>query len=181
VTTPIHADCKTCPFNAWGSDVDPRTGQERAGKRCKERRRIALISTQGLTEEMLANPDVRYVKPPVTSSKNWDAYVHFVKASVNRPPFAVVTKFSTKPDKDNQFTCMFQLNGPVPNELIPSVIEAYKTFHAADTIMFPYASNNGVAAPAEEAAEAPSEPAPAPVATRPVPRPLPRPAPAKKF
>ncbi len=35
--------CATCPFNRYGSDVDPETGQPRRGKACREKRVVLFL------------------------------------------------------------------------------------------------------------------------------------------
>jgi hypothetical protein len=35
--------CATCPFNRYGSDVDPETGRPRKGKACREKRTILFL------------------------------------------------------------------------------------------------------------------------------------------
>lgn len=42
-TEGAHRSCATCPFNRYGSDVDPETGQPRRGKACREKRVLLFL------------------------------------------------------------------------------------------------------------------------------------------
>lgn len=68
--------CSTCPFNQWGTDVDPETQAPRDGKRCKERRNILVLN------EDFNRPLVLSLAP--SSIGKWDGYADGL-ASL-RPP-----------------------------------------------------------------------------------------------
>jgi len=116
--------CKVCPMNEWGS---AETGK---GKACKNVRRLALILEESLEDaESLEEAEVRMLKVPVTSVKNWSAYVRNKLAAIGRPSYGVVTKVKVVPDEKNQFKVLFSFERTV--EFDAELYEAMKAKVAA--------------------------------------------------
>lgn len=122
--------CAGCPQNEWGS---ADTGK---GKACRNVRRLALISANGLTEDSVLTGELVYAKLPVTSVKGWSQYVNEVAAAYRRPPFGVVTEIAVIPDEKTQFKVKFTSKGTVPNELVGAMMKRRETVMAG--IEFPY-------------------------------------------
>jgi hypothetical protein len=103
-SAPQHPTCKGCPRNEWG------TADQGAGKSCKNIRRLACITEDGL--EDVAEADMRILKTPVTSGKNWGNYVNEIAKSLKRPPLGVVTEVHPVRFKSYfklEFKCMGQI------------------------------------------------------------------------
>ena len=98
---PQHPTCKGCPMNQFG------TSDMGAGKACKNSRRLGLI-TEDAAEEDVAGAELRTLKLPVTSVKNWKAYVQQIASTMKRPPLGVVTEVSVVPFK-SYFKFQFKL------------------------------------------------------------------------
>lgn len=94
--------CADCPKNQWGS---AETGK---GKACKNVRKLAIITEDALDED-LDEAEVRTLKVPVTSVKNWASYVRNKLLEVKRPCWGVVTKIKVVPDRKSQFKVTFGL------------------------------------------------------------------------
>jgi len=90
---------KDSPVFQWGSADKGR------GKAAKSRRRLMLIS-EGDLEEDIAGAEVRRLMVPVTSGREWDAYVKAVAAH-GRAPYGVLTEITMKPHPKYQFTLEF--------------------------------------------------------------------------
>lgn len=111
VQSPQHSSCDGCPNDEWGS------GRGK-GKACGERRRL-LVAPASILETGLEGAELAILKVPVTSIKNWAAYVTKLKSSLSRPAWSVVTKVSVVPDPKTQFKVNFDLVEPINNvELI---------------------------------------------------------------
>lgn len=95
--------CASCPMNAWGS---AETGR---GKACKNTRRLAVITEDAIEDaESIEGAEVRTLSIPVTSVKNWKAYVRNKLPEVKRPCYGVVTEISVHPDPKSQFKVAFR-------------------------------------------------------------------------
>lgn len=96
--------CADCENNIMGSSD---TGK---GKACKNIRRLAVITADSIeSEEKLATAEIRLVKVPVTSVKNWSNYVrNTLTDELNRPYWAVVTRLALVRDKKTQFKMTFE-------------------------------------------------------------------------
>ena len=128
---PQNEQCAGCKHNEWGSAEQGR------GKACKNTRRLALISTNGIdSPQGVKDADVFFAEIPVTSVKGWSGYVKAVAATLKRPPFGVVTKLSTQPDTKTQFKVIFSDPRPVPPEWGPAIME--KVAEVKTQIDFPY-------------------------------------------
>jgi hypothetical protein len=92
---------------------------------------------------------VFYAKLPVTSVKNWSDYVKGLRAVVKRPPFAMITEISTRPDKNTQFKVLFRSVAPLADEYRDGIMQ--KRLVVQEQIQFPYS----------KATEAEAAPAPA--------------------
>lgn len=97
--------CATCPHNVFGSADVGR------GKACKNIRKLGIITEDGLDDVSAA--ELAVLKIPVTSVKEWGAYVNSLNANFSLPPFAVVTEVSVVPDPKFQFRIKFKLVGKI--------------------------------------------------------------------
>ena len=97
---PQAASCAVCPNNDWASD--PEGGR---GKACKNSRRIALLPADVLSRGVadIAKANVVMCKLPVTSIKNFSAYINQVVKVLEQPPFAVRCELSVKPHPTSLF------------------------------------------------------------------------------
>lgn len=110
-----HPTCKGCPMNEFGS---ADTGR---GKACKNQAKLLLISDTDLDDMEAAEP--RTLKVPVTSVKNLTGYIKNLNEKFKRPPLAVVTKITLKPDPKTQFQMHFSHEGDIDGEVIGEIIE----------------------------------------------------------
>jgi hypothetical protein len=96
--------CKGCWANEWAS---ADTGK---GKACKNVRRLLVISEDALEDvESLMEAEMRMMKLPVMSVKNWTTYVNnTLKEDIKRPSFGVITRVKLLPDPKSQFKVTFK-------------------------------------------------------------------------
>jgi len=101
-------DCAGCPMNQWGSaDVGK-------GKACKNVRRLAVITEDSLEDaDSIEAAEVRTLSVPVTSVKNWKAYVRNKLPEIKRPSYGVITTITVTPDPKTQFKVGFSLGGVI--------------------------------------------------------------------
>ena len=133
--------CKGCPLNEWGSaDVGK-------GKACKNIRRLAVITEDGL--EDIENAEVAFLKIPVTSVKAWAGYVQAVANNLKRPPFGVVTEVSLVPDASTQFRMQFKLVEAIEDGDALEALIARRE-QVASEIAFPYQPAEEAAAPVQK-------------------------------
>lgn len=122
--------CEGCWANEMGS---AETGR---GKACKNVRRLAVI-----TEDQIDNIDeaeVRMIKIPVTSVKNWGKYVHRIAEEMQRPSWGVVTLISIVPDPKTQFKIQFSFENEV--EFTQEIMDGMqrKLTELSKTMIAPY-------------------------------------------
>ena len=106
-------ELKDSPVFQWGSADKGR------GKAAKSRRRLLLISADDL-EEDIAAAEVRKLMVPVTSGKEWDAYVKQVAAH-GRDPAGVLTEITIKSHPKYQFELKFKMLGLVEDDYMPEI------------------------------------------------------------
>lgn len=131
--SPQCDDCKSCPQNVFGS---ADTGK---GKACKNIRRLALITEDGM--EDIANATVSFLKVPVTSVANWAGYVNSLNTSLKLPPVAVITEMSIVPDPKTQFKLKFRLVEQIEdNDVIGALLDKMETVEK--DLTHPYTPNS---------------------------------------
>lgn len=110
-----------CPFNEWGSDPDGGRG-----KACKNSRRIALLPADVLVQGTEAIRKVTPVmcKLPVTSLKNFSAYINKVVKVLGTAPFAVISEVSVHPHPSNQFEVVWKIIDQVVQDDLLSALMA---------------------------------------------------------
>jgi len=154
VKNPCADTCLECPNNVFGT----ADGGERAGKACADRRRLAVISVGTMLNgvfhpttdaEALAKAEIAFFTVPPTSLKAWAGYVKGLKASIQRPPYAVYTLIKLKPDAVKQFSVEFSLLAPAAQSAI-SVLKA-RHAEAEDKIIFPFPTKTEEKAPSAPA------------------------------
>lgn len=131
---PQNETCEGCPMNEWGSSPKGK------GKWCKNTRRLALISGDGLDPAGAAEGEVLYYKPPVTSVKGWSLYVKGLASNLKRPPFSMITQMKVVPDPKVQFRVMFKPVEPVPPETLPALLKRHE--EVMKDIEFPYSARS---------------------------------------
>jgi hypothetical protein len=127
---PVHDQCQGCDNNVFGS------AEKGKGKACKNTRRLALISADGLSPDSIKDGQVVYLKLPVTSTKAWSMYVKSLAAVFKRPPYGVVTEISVLPDAKSQFKVVFNRVDNIPAQLAAALMARKEKI--AEEIMFPY-------------------------------------------
>ena len=137
---PQAETCADCPQFKWGSSPKGR------GKACSEKRRLAMIPSGIETPDDVLSAEVATIKIPVTSVKNWTAYVNMTAAQFKRPSFAVETEISVTPDPKTQFKVNFANAGLVDGSFGNAIMA--KREMAQDILMTPYEKPEE-AAPAE--------------------------------
>ena len=103
--------CEGCAMNAWGSDPRPSS----RGKACKETRRLVLLPSSALeSAEDVLKAELAVMDIPVTSGRNYSAFVNSVAAQANVPPWAAVCTISIERDAKTQFKVIFEPKAIVP-------------------------------------------------------------------
>jgi hypothetical protein len=133
---PQDKSCDGCPHNEFGSAP---TGK---GKACKNVVRLMVITEDALKDkETIAAEAVAYIKVPVTSKKNWDAFFkkwcHGVDG--DRPSFFYVTRVSV--ELDPYIVLSFDVVENMKDRANGSAAYAAlrdKVMELKDDIMFPY-------------------------------------------
>ena len=123
-------ELKDSPVFQWGSADKGR------GKAAKSRRRLLLIAADDL-EEDIAAAEVRKLMVPVTSGKEWDAYVKQVAAH-GRDPAGVLTEITIKSHPKFQFTLSFKMLGLVEDDVMPEIDAKIDTIQ--EDLMAPYSA-----------------------------------------
>lgn len=121
---------KDSPVFQWGSADKGR------GKAAKSRRRLMVISSDDL-EEDVASAEVRKLTVPVTSGKEFDAYVKQLKVGHNRAPCGVLTEIRIKPHPKYQFELKFKMLGLVEDEVMSDILDKVDSIEAE--LFTPYA------------------------------------------
>lgn len=106
--------CEGCPHNEFGSSDTGR------GKACKNIRRLALITEDGM--EDIENATVAFLKVPVTSAKEWAGYVNSLNNTLKLPPLGVITELSIVPDAASQFKLKFKLVEKIEDPAVIGVL-----------------------------------------------------------
>ena len=129
---PQNAKCDgTCPLNRWGSSSRGR------GKACQNRERLVVIPCGYLQPpvrgrgggdvhlfedpEHYAKADAISLRLPVTSVENWSRYVTTLASAHRRPPYAVFTEITIKPDPKSQFRLHFEMVDLCPEALFETI------------------------------------------------------------
>lgn len=145
VTAPQAPTCGECPMFKWGSD--PKGGK---GKACKQVRRLALIPAQAALDGSVKTAEIALISIPVTSAKNWANYTSFCAAEYSRPPWALLTEISTKPDAKSQFQIMFATKGLVGDEFLADIEKRMESVQQILLTPYDMAGNIAESYPGEE-------------------------------
>lgn len=134
VASPVHATCKGCANNEWGSADKGR------GKACKNSRRLAIIPADEALKsaDTMRDAKIAYLRIPVTSVKAWAGYVTQLATVTKKPPYAVVTEIAEVPDPKSQFKLTFKLVRDV-RETHAQAALLERVQEARSSIIFPYA------------------------------------------
>ena len=132
---PQHETCKGCPRNEFG------TADVGRGKACQNRRRLALLpagvfepkrGTRDFETHIYTDPkhfqtaEIAFIKLPVLSVKEWSKYVTQISASLQRPPYGVITRLFVEPDTKAQYKVFFELIEEVPDELASIIMARHE-------------------------------------------------------
>lgn len=145
VEEPQSETCDTCTHNAW---VDNPKQPGKKHKECKEKRRLVLMPKASLAPGEIAKAELASMSLPVTSIKNWAAYVNLCSNAYQRPPMGMLTKILVKPHIKNQFEVTFEPIGMVEEKFLGEVFARQEQ------------ANQIVMAPYEKQPEAPTQKAP---------------------
>ena len=134
--------CAGCEMNEWGS---ADTGR---GKACRNSRRLGMIAAGTLEngkfkqfdDEMFETAAITFMKLPVTSVKGYAAFVKQIAGALKRPPHAIFTKVSVRPDPSSQFKVVFEPLAQVPDDLLGTIMKRHEEAQAV--IEFPYTPFN---------------------------------------
>jgi len=122
--------CAECEHNQFGSAATGR------GKSCQDVVRIAVISANDAEDgDTVRTAEIVQAKIPVTSVKNWAAYV---KGLDGRPPWSVVTEIAALPEK-NYYRLEFKLVETIDDNDILTALEARTGEKVQEYLQQPYA------------------------------------------
>lgn len=142
-TSPQNDTCEGCPLNEMGS---ADTGR---GKACKNIRRLALVTEDALeSAEALEEAEIRALKVPVTSVKNWSKFVHRTAEEMQRPSWGVVCLISAIPDPKTQFKLTFEFESLVNFDQKLMDVLTRKRSELAKEMVLPYQQPTEQEAPA---------------------------------
>ena len=147
---PQNPTCKGCKWNEFG------TADTGRGKACKNIRRLALLHVDYLKKpESIAAAPIAFAKIPPTSCGGWAGHVKKIANVLEKPPFAVVTKITCRPDAKKQVAVEFEVTGEIKDRSIGSAgFLRHKESHSLLTV--PYQAETAAAgkkAPAKGAAK----------------------------
>lgn len=124
--------CKACLMNRWGS-----SGRGK-GKACQNRERLIVIPAglytpaprgRGAAELQMYEDEAHFAKAdaislrlPVTSCENWSRYVTTLASAHRRPPYAVFTEVSIRPDPKTQYRLHFEMLELAPDALFDTIV-----------------------------------------------------------
>jgi hypothetical protein len=143
VKTPCSDKCFDCANNEFGT----ADGGNRKGKACADRRRLAVITAGTMVNgtfhpttnsEDLRKAEIAFFTVPPTSIKEWANYCKGLKASIQRPPYAVFTLIKVTPDAKKQVAVSFTLLAPAPKDAVMVLSDRHR--EAEEKIIFPFPS-----------------------------------------
>lgn len=125
--------CDICLNSKW--QANPR----RPGKNhkpCKERRRLALLPEDVIREKNFKTAELAIMTIPVTSVKYWGTFVNGLLAEYRRPPWAMVTEITVRPNPQTQFEVNFKAVAEIPQEYLIDIRSRLGS--ANDQLLTPY-------------------------------------------
>lgn len=133
--------CSECEFNKWGSAEKGR------GKACRNGRRLALIPagvhnkdgseyTIDLSANAIQKEQIGFMRLSPGNYSHYSKYVKSLAAIAQRPPWAMVTEISVRPDKNTQFKVSFDALAEVDEDMLEHVHKRHE--EAKGTIEFGY-------------------------------------------
>lgn len=134
-----HQKCNGCQQNVFG------TAEQGKGKACRNTRRVAMIPAGTYEKDTLmlftkpeqfTSSPIAFMKLPVTSVKDYSAFVKQLAVVLKKPPFAVFAIVQVLPDPKTQFKVAFQAHQEAPSALIPTLLARHE--EATKSIDFPY-------------------------------------------
>ena len=128
---PQAPTCAVCPKMKGGSS--PKGGR---GKACKEIRRLVLIPGHDLSPSAIGQAECARLTVSVTNVKHWSNFVNKLAAQYKRPPWAVVTTITVRPDPKSQFRIGFEDTDVVPQELLSTIYDRLDAMN--QNVLIPY-------------------------------------------
>lgn len=137
--TAQHPQCNGCKWNAFG------TADQGKGKACRNTRRLAMIPAgtyQNDKIKLFTKPEefttsgIAYMKLPVTSVREYSAFVKQLSVVLKKPSFVIAAIVAIVPDQKNQFKVTVQAHVELPATLWGTLENRY--LEASKGIDFPY-------------------------------------------
>jgi len=132
--------CGECPKNVFGSATVGR------GKACKNIVKLSVIMADELDSD--GPPQSAMLRVPVTSAKNWEEYVRELATSSSRPPYAVITDITIKPNAKSQFAITFKVGKLLSDQVLTRSLKEMGPAALA-TLTEPYAASDADATPSK--------------------------------
>lgn len=144
---PQSPTCHGCKWNEFG------TADTGRGKACKNLRRLALLHVDYLKKpEAIKSAPIAFAKIPPTSCGGWAGHVKKIANVLEKPPYAIITTMSCRPDTKTQVKVEFEVTGEIKDRAIGSAVflrhkEAYGLLDQ------PYTADTGKAVKPAKAAK----------------------------
>lgn len=122
--------CESCEQFKWASAEKGR------GKACKSTRRLVVLPAKSVIEGGARKAEMAMLTVPVTSIKNWAAFVNGAAAEYRRPPWGLLTQIHVVPDPKTQFQVKFEAVGLVDESALGDVHSRIPA--AIEFLMAPY-------------------------------------------
>lgn len=126
-----HETCEGCPMNEFG------TSDRGKGKACKDQVRLALLHSDYLKADLIADAPVVFLRVPPTSIAAWGAHVKKITSVLEKPKYAVVTRVSAAPDDKVQVRVSFDVQEDIRDKKLLGAIYL-KRREALKDIALPY-------------------------------------------
>ena len=118
-TKPQHnGPCADCWAMQWKSDP-----VRKKGKACKEKRKLMLLPASQMINGGIKKASMAMVSLSPTNVGIWSDYVNALLNEYQRPPFAVLTKFSVRPHPKKQLEVSFKCTGLVGDEFLSDIMD----------------------------------------------------------
>lgn len=123
--------CAGCPQNEFGSSDRGK------GKACKNQVRLALLHVDNLRPDLIHDAQIVMLRVPPTSLTAWAAHVKKIANTLEKPPYAVVTRVSVAPDDKVQVRVSFEVQDDIRDKKLLGAIFA-KRQEALKLLETPY-------------------------------------------
>lgn len=149
-----HDTCEGCPMNEFGSSDRGK------GKACKDQVRLALLHSDYLKADLIADAPVVFLRVPPTSIAAWGTHVKKITSVLEKPKYAVITRLSVAPDDKVQVRVSFDVQDDIRDKKLLGALYL-KRQAALKDIGLPYQwQEASERKPARKSARKPAAPAP---------------------